>query len=394
MLNKIQTSTGRITSIDLLRGIVMVIMALDHTRDFFHYGSNIDQSPMDFATTSTTLFLTRWITHFCAPVFVFLSGSSIFLYAQKGITKKEVSRFLFTRGIWLILVEIFIIVPVWEFNITSIDLQVIWVIGLCMCIMSALIYLPIKVLFMLGMVIILFHNLLDGIAIKQENISSFLWAIVHERHAFPLNEEYRILVAYPFLPWLGLMIVGYCTGQLYISASAEKRKFILLYTGIVAIIFFIILRSINLYGDMYSWGKQTSFIFTVLDFIKVTKYPPSLLFILMTMGPALIILALIEKSSNSISSKISIFGKVPFFYYILHLLLIHVLAMVAFFVTGHSVQELDYNHFNNSTLPFGFGFPIWVVYAVWVIVVLLLYFPCKWYSRYKSNNKKWWLSYL
>ena len=201
-------------------------------------------------------------------------------------------------------------------------------------------------------------------------------------------------MAYPFLPWLGLMIVGYCTGQLYISASAEKRKFILLYTGIVAIIFFIILRSINLYGDMYSWGKQTSFIFTVLDFIKVTKYPPSLLFILMTMGPALIILALIEKSSNSISSKISIFGKVPFFYYILHLLLIHVLAMVAFFVTGHSVQELDYNHFNNSTLPFGFGFPIWVVYAVWVIVVLLLYFPCKWYSRYKSNNKKWWLSYL
>lgn len=394
MLNKMQTSPARITSIDLLRGIVMVIMALDHTRDFFHFGANIDQNPMDFATTSTTLFLTRWITHFCAPVFVFLSGTSIFLYAQKGKTKKEVSGFLLTRGIWLILVEIFIIVPVWEFNITSIDLQVIWVIGLCMCFMSALIYLPTKILFVIGLAIICLHNGLDGITTKDENFASFLWALVHERRAFPLNEKFRILVAYPFLPWMGLMMVGYCTGKLYTSTSAEKRKHILLYTGIAAIILFILVRSINVYGDMHRWDVQTSFVFTVLDFIKLTKYPPSLLFILMTIGPALIILALIEKSSNSLSSKISIFGKVPFFYYILHILLIHVLAMLAFFATGHTAQELDYTHFNNSTLPFGFGFPLWVVYVFWVIVILILYFPCKWYSRYKSKNRKWWLSYL
>ena len=394
MPDNIQTSTARITSIDLLRGMVMIIMALDHTRDFFHYGANIDQSPVDFATTSTTLFLTRWISHLCAPVFVFLSGTSIFLYAQKGKIKKEVSRFLLTRGIWLILVEIFIIVPVWEFNITSIDLQVIWVIGLCMCIMSVLIYLPIKVLFMLGVLIIGLHNLLDGITITQENFVSFLWALVHERHAFPLNEKFRILVAYPFLPWLGLMVVGYCTGKLFITTSAEKRKRILLYTGLATVILFIILRSINVYGDPHRWAVQNNFIFTVLDFIKVTKYPPSLLFILITLGPALIILSLIEKTSNSISRKISIFGKVAFFYYILHLLLIHLLAMVAFFATGHTAQELDYNHFNNSTLPFGFGFPLWVVYVVWAIVILLLYSPCKWYSQYKSNNKKWWLSYL
>lgn len=394
MPNTIKTSTARITAIDLLRGIVMIIMALDHTRDFFHYGASIDQNPMDFATTNTTLFLTRWITHFCAPIFVFLSGTSIFLYAQKGKTRWEVSRFLLTRGIWLILVEIFIIVPVWEFNITSIDLQVIWVIGLCMCIMSALIFLPVKILFGLGLAIIFLHNSLDGIRITGENFGSFLWALVHERHAFPLNEKFRILVAYPFLPWLGLMMVGYCTGKLYTASSTEKRKRILCFTGIAAILLFIILRSLNIYGDMHHWSVQSSFTFTVLDFIKVTKYPPSLLFMLITIGPALIILSLTEKTSNSISRNVSFFGKVPFFYYILHILLIHLLAMAAFFATGHSVTELDYIHFNNSTLPVGFGFPLWLVYVVWAIVIFLLYFPCRWYSRYKSDNKKWWLSYL
>jgi uncharacterized membrane protein len=394
MMDKIEKSSARITSIDLLRGIVMIIMALDHTRDFFHYGASIDQNPMDFSTTNTTLYLTRWITHFCAPVFVFLSGTSIFLSAKKFKTKKELSRFLLTRGIWLILVEIFIIVPVWEFNITSIDLQVIWVIGLCMCIMSALVYLPVKVLFATGLAIIFFHNLLDDITITEENFGSFLWSLVHERHAFPINDKFRILVAYPFLPWLGLMIVGYCTGHLFRSSSAKNRKAILFYTGIAAIILFILLRSINLYGDMHRWARQSNLSFTILDFIKVTKYPPSLLFILMTVGPALVILALVEKTSTNLTKQISIFGKVPFFYYILHILLIHLLAMLAFFATGHTTQELDYNHYNNSTLPPGFGFPLWVVYVAWGIVILLLYVPCKWYCMYKLNNRKWWLSYV
>jgi len=388
-------TTNRIQSIDFVRGFVMIIMAIDHCRDFLHIGFNSDQNPLDFATTTPGLFLTRWITHFCAPVFVFLSGTSIFLYSSKGKTKKQVAFFLFTRGLWLMLLEIVFIEPMWDFNITIIYLQVIWAIGLSMVVLSVLQYLPYRVLLITGLVIVFGHNLLDNIVVDSPFWKSALWSIVHQRRDYPINDHFLFIVQYPFLPWLGLMILGYTLGKLYqpdiIPAYRKKTLRIL---GITAIALFILIRWTNLYGDIHQWAAQKTSVFTFLDFINTTKYPPSLLYILMTIGPALILLSFTESITDSIGKKIIVFGKVPFFYYILHILLIHVIAWLLFFVTGHSWNDLDFTHFRNGSLPYGSGYSLWVVYTVWAAVIIILYFPCRWYSKYKATHKQWWLSYI
>jgi uncharacterized membrane protein len=388
----------RIQSIDLLRGVVMIIMALDHVRGFFHYDHFIGNDPLNFSTTTSELFLTRWITHFCAPVFVFLSGTGIFLYGSKQKTKREASFFLLTRGLWLILVELLIITPVWDFRFSNVfvGLQVIWAIGLSMVIMSVLIFLPYRVLLGLGLVIVFGHNLLDSISMTGNDFPSFLWATIHEFHIFNVNDNMKVGLMYPFLPWLGVMILGYCLGKLFLpEVDNMYRKRFLRYAGAAAILMFVLLRWSNVYGDMHQWSLQKTSIFTILDFVNTSKYPPSLLFLLMTLGPALIILSFIEKSSSGVARNITVFGKVPFFYYILHLLLAHSLAWTAFFATGHSWNELVFN-FNSpdGSLPAGSGFPLWVVYVAWAIVITILYFPCKWYANYKAIHKKWWLSYL
>lgn len=387
--------TNRIQSIDLLRGAVMIIMALDHCRDFFHYGVSIGQDPLDFSTTTSFLFMTRWITHFCAPVFVFLSGTSIFLYSSKGKTKKQVAFFLFSRGLFLMLVEIFVIETLWDFNFTIIYLQVIWAIGLSMVVLSILQYLPYKILLLTGLIIVFGHNFLDNINIEAPFWKSVFWSIIHVRHEYPINDHLLFVVAYPFLPWLGLMILGYAIGKLYLpETNSEFRKKILRITGITVIVLFVLIRWGNQYGDMHHWQIQRTAVFTVLEFINTSKYPPSLLFILMTMGPALILLSLFESSSDSLSKKIIIFGKVPFFYYVLHVFLIHSIAWLAFFVSGHSWSDLDFNHFREGSLPQGSGHPLWFVYFVWIVVIVILYFPCRWYSKYKTTHKHWWLSYI
>lgn len=392
---QLQPTANRIQSIDLLRGIVMIIMALDHTRDFFHYNALLPEDPLDFATTSPLLFLTRWITHFCAPVFVFLSGTAIFLYASKGKTKKQVAYFLLTRGLWLIFVEIFIITPLWDFNFTFVGLQVIWAIGLSMVIMSALIFLPYSVLLALGILIICLHNLFDPITMNGNDIPSFLWAVFHQAHIFDINSNFKLGLMYPFTSWLGLMITGYGLGKLYLpNVDRAYRKKFLLKTGLVFIVIFILLRLLNVYGDMHLWAQQKTVAFTILDFVNTTKYPPSLLYILMTIGPALILLALLENVYNVVSKKILVFGKVPFFYYILHVFLIHVLSWLLFFITGNSWSDLDFDHFSNGSLPSGSGYDLWVVYLAWIVVIIFLYFPCRWYSKYKSTHKHWWLSYI
>ena len=386
---------NRVQSIDLLRGLVMIIMALDHCRDFFHYGVSIGEDPLSFSTTTPFLFLTRWITHFCAPVFVFLSGTSIFLYSNKGKTKKQVAFFLFTRGLFLMAVEILIIEPLWDFNFTVIYLQVIWAIGLSMVALSILQYLPYKILVFTGLIIVFGHNLLDSINIDTPFLKSVLWSIIHVRHDYLINDDLLFVVAYPFLPWLGLMILGYATGKLFLPEVVPAfRKKTLLITGLISIFLFITIRFINLYGDMHLWEAQNSTIFTLLDFINTSKYPPSLLYILMTMGPALILLSFLEKSSNSFSKRIIVFGKVAFFYYVIHVFLIHSMSWLAFFMTGHSWNDLDFDHFRQGSLPLESGYSLWIVYVVWALVIIILYFPCKWYSKYKATHKHWWLSYI
>jgi len=386
---------NRIQSIDLLRGMVMIIMALDHSRDFIHYGPTIDQDPLNLATTSPVLFMTRWITHFCAPVFVFLSGTSIFLYGSKGKTKNEVAFFLFTRGLFLMLAQIFIMAPLWDATLSHILLQVIWAIGLCMVILSALQFLPYKLLLVLGLVIVFSHNLLDSIVIDAPFWKSFIWAVVHQEHEFQINNNLLVIVGYPFLPWLGLMILGYCIGKLYLpEANAKARKKLLQTLGITAIFLFILVRCIDIYGDLNPWQYQRSLLFTLFDFIDTTKYPPSLLYILMTIGPALIVLPYLENNigDSGIWKKIIVFGRVPFFYYMLHVALIHAIALVILFASGHSWNELDFHR--EGALPYGSGNALWLVYVVWIVAICILYFPCRWYSKYKASHKDWWLSYI
>ncbi len=382
----------RIQSIDILRGIVMAIMALDHVRDFFHHDAMIGNDPLDLNTTWPALFFTRWITHYCAPVFVFLSGTSVFLYSERGRTKKQVAFFLFTRGLWLMLAEIFIIDVLWEFDFGSfMFLQVIWAIGLSMVVLSVLQFLPYRALLITGLAIVFGHNLLDGIQVDQPAIASLGWSILHVLHFYRVTPHFTLLVAYPFLPWLGLMITGYCLGKLYAKGTdASHRKRFLFITGLSLICLFIVVRFINVYGDMSQWSYRKTALLTFFDFIKTTKYPPSLLYMLMTIGPALIVLSFTENSSGWFSRFIRVYGKVPFFYYILHVFLIHLIAVILSRVSGRGTGQVDFMGPQPDA-----GYSLWVVYLVWISVVIILYFPCRWYSAYKASHpEKKWLSYL
>jgi uncharacterized membrane protein len=388
----------RIESIDLLRGIVIVIMALDHVRDYFHAG-NFLYDPTDMAQTTAPVFFTRWITHFCAPVFVFLAGTSAFLVGERK-TKKELSAFLFKRGLWLMLLEVVVISFAWNFNphYTTFRLQVIWILGLSMVCMSALIYLPPKIILATGLLILFTHNLFDNMHVTGNNFSSFLLAELHERKRFHFGSHF-VTTGYSLLPWLSTMMLGYCFGALYKKdMDAAKRKKNLWVIGGVAIAVFILVRGINVYGDMKPWETQPSFIMTIFSFLNVTKYPPSLVYTLMTLGPALVALALLEKPLNQFGKIIIVFGRVPLFFYILHLFLIHLLAIIAVVASGRPWTDMIFTTMQNakdSPWLTGYGFSLAGTYLVWITVVLLLYPLCKWYDRYKSNHKdKWWLSYL
>lgn len=389
----VKVKSSRIESIDILRGLVMVLMALDHTRDFFHLGSSIF-GPTDLQTTTPSLFFTRFITHYCAPVFVFLAGTSAFLYGSKK-TKQELFKFLFSRGLWLILLEIVLNNLLWQFDLgyNLIVLQVIWAIGLSMVLLSLIIFLNDKLILILGIILVGFHNLLDNITMEGNNLESILWYILHQRAGITFDSNFAIRFAYPILPWLGLMVLGYYFGRLYLkSFNADRRKKWLAVLGIGALVLFIILRTINLYGNLTPWEYQKNNIYTFLSFINVTKYPPSLDFILITIGPSLLFLYAIENVKNKITDFLLVFGRVPLFYYFLHVLVLHVLAVLSVLLLSDGWEDLE------SLSPFAmaeYGYPLYLVYAIWIVVITLLYFPSKKYMTYKANNKdKWWLSYL
>jgi uncharacterized membrane protein len=388
----------RIESIDLLRGIVIVIMALDHVRDYFH-AANFVYDPTDLPQTNVAVFFTRWITHFCAPVFVFLAGTSAFLVGERK-TKKELSAFLLKRGLWLMLLEVTVISFAWNFNphYTTFRLQVIWILGLSMVCMSALIYLPPRIILAAGLLILFSHNLFDNMHVTGNGFSDFLLAELHERKRFSFGGHF-VTTGYSLLPWLSTMMLGYCFGALYKKEmDAAVRKKCLLVIGSTAITIFMLIRGINVYGDMQPWKVQPSFIMTICSFLNVTKYPPSLLYTLMTLGPALIALVLLEKPLTRFGQVIIVYGRVPLFFYILHLFLIHLLAIVAVVASGRPWTQMIFTTMQSakdSPWLTGYGFSLAGTYMVWILVVVLLYPLCKWYDRYKSNHKeKWWLSYL
>jgi uncharacterized membrane protein len=409
------TPAPRLTSIDLLRGIVMVIMMLDHTRDFVHNAA-LQFDPTDPTRTNVVLYFTRWITHFCAPVFVFLAGTSAYLQYARGKGKADLSRFLITRGLWLILLEFTVVRAGALFNFDPTFLgfvQVIWVIGVSMIVLALLIHLPLWVIGLCGVTMIGLHNLLDKIRVDSwqgpehpvPSLLAKLWMLLHQPfEVFPVAgwPSPVLLVIYPLVPWIGVMAVGYVFGSLYQKDALSRRKALVL-VGIIAITLFLLVRGMNVYGDPAPWSAQKNFLFTILSFLNTTKYPPSLLFLLMTLGPATLLLAWFESTTaqpgaNNLSERLQhalvTFGRVPLFFYLLQWPTAHLISLFLHLTFGKPVQWLFQTPIGWQGAPPGVGFNLGVVYLCWVVGILLLYPLCKWFAGLKQRRGDWWLSYL
>ncbi|MFT3681965.1 MAG: heparan-alpha-glucosaminide N-acetyltransferase domain-containing protein [Ferruginibacter sp.] len=384
----------RIESIDLVRGIVMVIMALDHSRDFFHREAFTDD-PLNLATTTPILYFTRWITHFCAPTFVFLSGVSAWLQSRRKTTA-ELSKFLISRGLWLILLE-FTILSIGvsaDIHFGIITLATIWAIGISMVILGLVIWLPFNLVLALGLLIVFGHNSFDFMEAAGNGNFSFGW---HRPGPVPLSADHSIMILYPFLPWTGLMITGYCFGKIFSAYDEQVRNKILLRTGIAVILLFILLRLADIYGDPLHWSRQQNLLHSFFSFMKLQKYPPSLLYICATIGPVLILLSLIKNTSGRLSKIFIVYGRVPMFYYTLHFFFLTIIRMILYISRGHSMEE---GMTGTPGIPFKFitpgeGYDLWMAYALWIGVVVALYPLCRWYDKYKTAHpEKKWLSYL
>ncbi|HEY6805521.1 MAG TPA: heparan-alpha-glucosaminide N-acetyltransferase domain-containing protein [Pyrinomonadaceae bacterium] len=398
----------RIDSIDYLRGIVMVVMMLDHTREFLH-NAVFQFDPLDPTRTNPALFFTRWITHFCAPVFVFLAGTGIYLQFARGKSKAELAKFLVTRGLWLIFLELTAVRLGAFFNVEPKFvgmLQVIWVIGLSMVLMAAIIYLPLKLIAAFGLTMIALHNLLDRFNLQQPfgdptlGVGAKLWLLLHQQGLF-FTARFPspvVLALYPLIPWVGVMATGYAFGALYKKEPVERKR-LLYIIGLSATALFIIIRIINVYGDPRPWEVQSrGLVYTVLSFLNTAKYPPSLLYLLMTLGPALIVLALFESGNGNSASGIRrffvTFGRVPLFFYLLQWPLAHTIAIILHYSFGKPVWWLFKTPIDWQNIGPDMGFNLAVVYASWITGVLLLYPLCKWFAGVKQRRRDWWLSYL
>jgi uncharacterized membrane protein len=389
----------RLLSIDALRGLVMIIMALDHVRDFFHADAMLF-SPTDLSRTTPFLFFTRWITHYCLPVFMFAAGMGIYFYGRSR-SKGQLSRFLWTRGLWFIVLELTVMRFAYNFNFSLrflILLLILWIFGICLLAMAALVYVPVRWLAALSVTMIVLHNCLDGIRAQQFGSAAWVWNFLHQPGVIPMAGK-LVLVTYTFLPWIGVMAAGYCFAKVFQLEPTARRR-IMLKLGLAMTIAFIALRALNHYGDPVPWTHQKSALFIVLSFLNCTKYPGSLDFLLMTLGPALLVLAWFDRLTFKPANPLVVFGRVPMFYFVLHFYLIHVLAMLgAWLRYGSSTARFIFNPLPSmggprELFPANFGYSLWVVYGVWLLVVVLLYPVCLWFANVKSTRRDWWLSYL
>lgn len=385
---------ARIESVDLLRGIIIVIMALDHVHDFF---GALDANPTNLATTTAGLFLTRWITHFCAPVFFLLTGTGARLALQR-LSRSELSRFLLTRGMWLLFLEVVVMRFALQFNL---DYQVtiitvLWALGWSMIVLAALIHLSDWAIAAFGIVLVAGHNLLDGVPASTFGSLAPLWSVLHAPGFLINTPQHVVFIAYPLIPWLGVTALGYTLGQAWRWSEARRRP-LLQRLGLGLSVAFVLLRLLNVYGDPVAWSVQKSPLWTLLSFLNTNKYPPSLLFLLMTLGPALLLLRVFDSGVPRWLKPALVIGKVPLFFYILHFYLIHLLAVAACYIRFGSVggmfQSPDLSHFP-FTAPPGWAASLPVIYLLWALVVLALYPLCRWYAGVKRRRKDWWLSYL
>ena len=376
---------ARLASIDIVRGVVIALMALDHVRDYF---SNAHFNPLDLSQTSAPLFLTRWITHFCAPIFVFLAGVSVYLMSQR-CTRAELARFTFTRGLWLVILEVTVVQFAWSFNFDypqGVFLQVIWAIGMSMIALSLLVRLSRRSVAAIAMVMIAGHNLLDGIDPASFGAWAPLWNLLHVRGMLP-----HVIVSYPLIPWIGVMALGYAIGPVF-DFEAHARRSTLLIAGLSAWLLFIALRAGNFYGDAQAWTAQANEVMTALSFIDVTKYPPSLQYLLITLGGACLLLSLVDAARGGIADVFRTFGRVPLFVYVLHIVLAHAAAGVLAYFLGFGTAILSTDF---KSLPKDWGFDLQIVYLAWILVLVTLYPACRWYADLKRRRTDlWWLSYL
>lgn len=380
----------RLEAVDVVRGLAMILMALDHTRDFF---GNPGINPTDPQTTTVPLFFTRWITHFCAPTFFLLTGTGAFL-ARRRKSTKELSQFLFTRGVWLIFLELVVSRDLgWQFNfdyrVTM--LIVLWALGWAMIVLAVLVYLPPAVVGTFGVVMIATHNLFD--ALRSTN---WFWSILHSPNVLLTTPRFVLFEAYPLIPWAGVTAAGYCLGQIY-GWPGDRRRMFLLRLGAGLAGLFAVLRAINVYGDPSHWSGQKSAVLTVLSFLNTTKYPPSLLFLLMTLGPAMLLLWAMDRGTPWLVRPVLIFGRVPMFYYLLHVPLIHLLAVAVCYARYGQVHWMFESPNLGSfpiTPPPGWGYSLPVVYLVWVAVVVALFPLCRWFAGVRQRRSDAWLSYF
>jgi uncharacterized membrane protein len=390
---------SRVKSVDALRGAVMIVMALDHVRDFIHRGAMTGRSPTDLLTTTPVLFMTRWVTHFCAPVFMFTAGIGAYFYLSRrslgeggrrnGRTRGQLSAFLVTRGLWLMLLEVTVMRLAYNFNLDQgvpFFLLVLWGLGLCMIALAALVWLPIPLLTVMSIATIVLHHLVGG------------GPVIHRVGAMSFA-GYVFIAPYPLIPWLGVMTLGFCFGPILAKPADERRRTLVL-AGVVAMAAFVMLRTFNIYGEPAHWSPQPSAVFSALSFLNASKYPPSLVFLLITLGPALIALSWFDRLSFSRSNPLIVFGRVPLFYFVLHFLAAHLASFVLAVVTyGSSAFTFMWQPVPSmggpaKAFPPNFGWDLWVAYAVWIAIVVALYPLCRWFADLKERRRAWWLSYL
>jgi uncharacterized membrane protein len=386
----------RVAAVDLLRGLIMVLMAIDHTRDFVHSAA-MAFPPEDLSQSTAAIFLTRWITHFCAPVFMFAAGAGAWFRLERGDTRAQLSRFLWTRGLWLIVLEFTVSRAGFFFDLgfDPLLLLVLWALGMSMIALALLIHLPYGVLLGVSLGMIALHNLADGVAPESFGALAAVWKVLHVQSL--LSTDPLVIVAYPLIPWIGVMAAGFCFARVY-RLPTERRGAVLLRLGLVMIAAFLALRGLNGYGDPRPWSTQRDALMTVMSFLNTTKYPASLDFLLMTLGPALVFLAWADRFRPGARNPFLVFGRVPLFYYLLHIPLIHTVAIA---MTGIRYGAAPFLFTPPPTLgtprevfPPDYGWDLWVTYAVCAGVVLALYPVCRWFGQVRKRRGKWWMSYL
>lgn len=385
----------RIESVDVVRGVIMILMALDHTRDYF---GDLAANPTNLATASAGLFMTRWITHLCAPVFFLLTGTGASL-ARRRRSATELSRFLFTRGLWLIFLELVVfrcLVLQFNFDYQVTVLTVLWALGWAMIVLSALVYLRPAVVTTIGALVIVLHNLLDPVSAGTLGSLAPMWNVLHGPGVLFADGRHMVFAAYPLIPWVGVTAVGYGLGEIY-RWDAARRRALLLRIGLALAAAFVVLRAVNVYGDPNRWAVQGTPLFTVLSFVNTTKYPPSLLFLSMTLGPALLFLRAVDGRTPALLRPALIIGKVPMFYFILHFLLIHLLTVVAALLRygdAHWMFESPSLDRFPITQPPGWPLPLPAVWLIWISIPVMLYPLCRWFAGVRQRRTDWWLSYL